>query len=116
MNNGHMPFNPKNANFYASQIRKAYLLYCNIKEVTSTKYLGVLIDHKHTWNDHIQSIAHKVRKSFFISQLKTMSCTYQGYYVISPWSHRYLTRHGIGKLLRDINKFTFKILFLESLL
>ena len=30
-----------------------------IKDVTSTKYLGVLIDHKLTWNDHIQSIAHK---------------------------------------------------------
>ena len=25
-------------------------------------YLGVLIDHKLTWNDYIQSIAHKVEQ------------------------------------------------------
>ena len=36
-----------------------YIATSPIKEATSIKYLGVQIDNKLTWNDHIQYIAHK---------------------------------------------------------
>ena len=60
-----MPFNPKKCEFLRITNKKSplihsyYIATSPIKEVTSTKYLGVLIDHKLTWNDYIQSIAHK---------------------------------------------------------
>ena len=60
-----MPFNPKKCEFLRITNKKSplihtyYIATSPIKEVTSTKYLGVLIDHKLTWNDHIQSIIHK---------------------------------------------------------
>ena len=60
-----MPFNPKKCEFLRITNKKSplihtyYIAISPIKEVTSTKYLGVLIDHKLTWNDHIQSIVHK---------------------------------------------------------
>ena len=60
-----MPFNPKKCEFLRITNKKSplihtyYIATSPIKEVTSTKYLGVLIDHKLTWNDHIQSIVHK---------------------------------------------------------
>ena len=61
-----MPFNPKKCEFLHITNKKSplihtyYIATSPIKEVTSTKYLGVLIDYKLTWNDHIQSIIHKV--------------------------------------------------------
>ena len=36
-----------------------YIATSLITEATSIKYLGVQIDNKLTWNDHIQYITHK---------------------------------------------------------
>ena len=60
-----MSFNPTKCEFLHITNRKSpvihtyYIATSPIKEVTSTKYLGVLIDNKLTWNDHIKSITHK---------------------------------------------------------
>jgi len=60
-----MPFNPLKCEFLritnkTTPITHTYLIAESpIKEVTTTKYLGVLIDNKLNWNNHIQSIAHK---------------------------------------------------------
>ena len=70
-----MPFNTKKCEFLRITNKKSplihtyYIATSPIKEVTSTKYLGVVIDHKLTWNDHIQSIVYKAVQvnGFFIS-------------------------------------------------
>ena len=64
-----MSFNPKKCEFLRITNKKSpithtyYIATSPIKEVTSTKYLGVLIDNKLTWNDHIQSITHKAAQA-----------------------------------------------------
>jgi len=59
-----MPFNPLKCEFLRitnkTTITLTYFIAESpIKEVTTTKYLGVLINNKLNWNNHIQSIAHK---------------------------------------------------------
>ena len=60
-----MSFNPTKCEFLRITNKKAPLIHSYyiatslIKEVTSVKYLGVQIDNKLTWNDHIQYITHK---------------------------------------------------------
>ena len=60
-----MSFNPTKCKFYVLHTRRPPLIHSYyiatslIKEVTSIKYLGVRIDNKLTWNDHIQYIIHK---------------------------------------------------------
>ena len=44
-------------------IHTYYIATSPIKEVTSTKYLGVLTD-KLTWDDHIQSVTHKAAQVY----------------------------------------------------
>ena len=61
----HMLFNPTKCDFLRITNRKNPFIHnyhfgsSTIQEVTSIKYLGVQIDHKLTWNDHIQYITHK---------------------------------------------------------
>jgi len=57
-----MPFNPLKCEFLritnkTTPITHTYFIAES--QVTTTKYLGVLIDNKLNWNNHIQSIAHK---------------------------------------------------------
>ena len=40
-------------------VRKYYIENSPITEVSCTKYLGVTIDHKLSWNEHIQRITTK---------------------------------------------------------
>ena len=60
-----MSFNPTKCEFLRITNKKAPLIHSYyiatslIKEVTSIKYLGVRIDNKLTWNNHIQYITHK---------------------------------------------------------
>ena len=60
-----MSFNPTRCEFLRITNKKTPLIHSYyittslIKEVTSIKYLGVRIDNKLTWNDHIQYITHK---------------------------------------------------------
>ena len=60
-----MLFNPTKCDFLHIINRKNPFIHnyhfgsSTIQEVTSIKYLGVQIDHKLTWNDHIQYITHK---------------------------------------------------------
>ena len=60
-----MSFNPTKCEFLRITNKKTPLIHSYyiatslIKEVTSIKYLGVWIDNKLTWNDHIQYITHK---------------------------------------------------------
>ena len=60
-----MSFNPTKCEFLHITNKKTPLIHSYyiatplIKEVTSIKYLGVQIDNKLTWNDHIQYITHK---------------------------------------------------------
>ena len=69
-----MLFNPTKCEFLCITNKKNPFIHnynigsSPIQEVTSIKYLGVRIDHKLTWNDHIQYITHKLHKSmvFFI--------------------------------------------------
>ena len=35
----------------------------NIKQVNSTKFLGIIIDSKLTWKQHIAHIQHKISKT-----------------------------------------------------
>ena len=70
-----MSFNPTKCKFLCITNKKAPLTHCYyiatslIKQVTSIEYLGVRIDNKLTWNDHIQYITHKAAQvnGFFIS-------------------------------------------------
>ena len=55
-------FNPVKCVFLRITNKKShnyYIAKSPIKEATSIKYLGVQIDNKLTWNDHIQYITHK---------------------------------------------------------
>ena len=60
-----MPFNHLKCEFLHITNKKSpithtyYITKSPIKEVTTTKYLGVLIDSKLAWSNHIQSLAHK---------------------------------------------------------
>ena len=50
----------------ASAIQSNYYYYIKnslINEVPHTKYLGVTIDHKLSWNEHIQRIANKAAQA-----------------------------------------------------
>ena len=70
-----MAFNPTKCKFLRITNKKPplthsyYIATSLIKEITSIKYLGVRIDNKLTWNDHIQYITHKAAEvnGFFIS-------------------------------------------------
>ena len=63
-----MLFNPKKCEFLLITNKKNLLIHnyyiaaSPIKEVTSIKHLGVQIDNKLTWNDHIHYITHKLHK------------------------------------------------------
>ena len=57
-----MPFNPSKCEFICITNKKGpisytyHITYSPIREVTTTKYLEVLIDSKFSWNNHIRSI------------------------------------------------------------
>ena len=63
-----MLFNPPKCKFLHITNKKSPFIHnyhiaaSPIKEATSIKYLGVQIDNKLTWNNHIQYITHKAAK------------------------------------------------------
>lgn len=71
--------------------------YCqtHIEQVTNYKYLGVIVDNKFTWKDHIISLNKKLRKASYVlyhlSNCAPLSVTIQAYFSLAE---SYL-RHGI---------------------
>ena len=67
-----MKFNPAKCVHLAitnkkTYIKNCYQIYCqNIKQASSTKYLGITIDQHLTWTDHINEICNKanIAKAF----------------------------------------------------
>ena len=63
-----MSFNPQKCEFLRVTNKRNYIMHTYyiestpIKEVLSATYLGVSIDNKLTWNDHIQRIINKVNQ------------------------------------------------------
>ena len=64
-----MVFNPRKCEFLRVSNKKKHFIpynYCivdsPIKEVNHVKYLGVMIDHSLTWNEHIKQISNKAIK------------------------------------------------------
>ena len=75
-----MLFNPAKCKFLHITSKKTLLIHnyyiatSPIKEVTSIKYLGVQIDNKLKWNNHIQYITHKsAQVNGFLYRNLTMS-------------------------------------------
>ena len=60
-----MSFNPQKCKFLRVTNKGNPILYIEntlIKEVSAATYLGVTIDSKLTWNDHIQTIVNKANQ------------------------------------------------------
>ena len=57
-------------------IHNYYIATSPIKEATSIKHLGVQIDNKLTWNDHIQHTTHKAAQvnGFLHRNLRQYPC------------------------------------------
>jgi len=78
-----MPFNPLKCDFLHITNKKSLMLHTYhiansfIREVTTTKYLGVLIDYNLSWNNHVQYIAHKAAQvnGFLYCNLKLCPST-----------------------------------------
>lgn len=51
---------------YNSELVKLYIDSEEMCKVTSTRFLGILIDEKLTWKDHISFVCNKVIKSLGI--------------------------------------------------
>ena len=60
-----------------------YIENCPINEVFHTKYLGVTIDHKLSWNEHIQRIVNRAIQvnAFLYWNLKTLPHKHQMYLI-----------------------------------
>ena len=120
-----MKFNPAKCVHLAitnkkTYIKNCYQIYCqNIKQASSTKYLGITIDQHLTWTDHINEICNKanIAKAFLKRNIHQCPISIKGNcykslvrpileYAAAVWSpHLQYHIHQLEKVQRSAARF-----------